>query len=123
MIKLSIKINNKGLTLVELLVVIVITCILLVIAVPSINGIIEATEKKACEESRLQLERIYETHLVTEDIDHSETFFQDFKSNRIDGEICPEKGEIRYIENEVVCSVHHDHDGPEENDNGEVPYL
>lgn len=114
---------NKGFTLIELLAVIVILGILTSIAVLSVSGIIERTEKEVCEANRLELGRNYRVHLIVENKVHTNTSFNEFLL-KYDGEICPVGGEISYDDGKVKCSVHSigDEDRDEGNDD-EVPYL
>ena len=56
---LSKCINSKGITLLELLVVIVVLGIIAAIAVPSVLGVIAKTEEDVCEVNRDEVELNY----------------------------------------------------------------
>lgn len=110
---------SKGFTLIELLAVIVILSILMSIAVVSVFGIAERTEKDVCEANRLELERNYRVHLIVESKVHTVTAFNEFLLSYGD-EICPVGGEISYDDGKVECSIHSVNDEDKED---EVPYL
>lgn len=63
--------NESGVTLVELLVVIVVLGIVSSIAVISINGVIEKTKREVCHLNVTEVEERYERYLVVEEVDHS----------------------------------------------------
>ncbi|MEC1747897.1 hypothetical protein [Schinkia azotoformans] len=75
------------------------------IAVLSILGVTECTEKEVCEANRLELGRNYRVHLLVESKVHTSTVVNEFLLNYGD-EICPVGGEISYSDGEVECSVH-----------------
>ncbi|MDC3423490.1 prepilin-type N-terminal cleavage/methylation domain-containing protein [Aquibacillus sp. 3ASR75-11] len=115
--------NSKGFTLLEIMVVLAILGILVVIVVPSVIGTKEKAEQEVCRANRVQLERWYESYLVSEGIEHTDEMFvqylQDYGKN-----ICPAKGEIRYVNGKVECSIHSsDGDGSNENEEEVVPFL
>lgn len=89
------------------------------IAVVSVTGITEQTEKDVCEANRLELERNYRVDLIVANKVHSTAAFNEFLLSYGD-KICPVGGEISYVDGDVECSVHSENDEDKED---EVPYL
>ncbi|MDC3411841.1 type II secretion system protein [Terrihalobacillus insolitus] len=115
--------NSKGFTLLEIMVVLAILGILVVIVVPSVISTKEKAERGVCGANRVQLERRYESYLVSEGIEHTDEMFvqylQDYGKN-----ICPAQSEIRYVDGKVECSIHSsDGDGSNENEIEDIPFL
>jgi Tfp pilus assembly protein PilE len=104
--------------------VVVILGILAGIAVPSVIGVIEKSKKDVCDVNVLQLERMYETYLDLESIEHSDVVFVQYLQD-YGQEICPEHGDISYVDGEVHCSLHPgDNEGGDSDEEGEsVPFL
>lgn len=65
--------NKRGLTLIELLAVIVIIGLLSSIAVISVLGLIKDTEEDVCEANSRQLEKDYHRKLLLNGVDHLES--------------------------------------------------
>lgn len=116
--------NNSGFTLVEIIVVIAIMSILFSVIVPSFIGYVERAKEQVCNANSLQLERMYNLHLMMEDTEHTEVLFtqylQEFGQN-----ICPDHGDISYLEGKVQCSIHPRVEVVEidDDDDGSVPFL
>jgi prepilin-type N-terminal cleavage/methylation domain-containing protein len=116
--------NQRGLTLVELLAVIVILGIVFSIAVISLAGTKEKAEEDACVANRVELENQYGRNLLLEDVEHSDVVFTSFLTE-FGFEGCPVGGVVSFSDGHVDCSVHLD-EVDEEDDSGEdsgVPYL
>lgn len=111
--------NNKGFTLVELIVVIGILVILMVIAIPSFNSYTEKVREQVCDTNCRELDRIYRAYLITEGLNHINQIFEGYII-QYGKDICPEDGNIRYDNGQVRCSLHTNKD---EDDEEEVPYL
>jgi prepilin-type N-terminal cleavage/methylation domain-containing protein len=117
------KIHNKGFTLVELIVVIAITAILATVAAPSFVAYTERAKEQVCNTNCLQLERMYDAYLILEDIEHIDFMFvqylQEYGKN-----ICPDHGDISYVDGKVQCNVHTKGDDAESDDDDEsIPFL
>ncbi|MFY3790524.1 prepilin-type N-terminal cleavage/methylation domain-containing protein [Ureibacillus sp. MALMAid1270] len=99
--------NNKGLTLIELLAVIVILSIIILLAIPSISAIMDKMNAEVCNYNRMELEKSYELHLTVESLEHQEILFMEhlFKFHT---SICPVNGVITFKDGHVLCSVHSD---------------
>lgn len=67
--------KNQGLTLLEVLAVVIILGIVAAIAVPGVLGYIEKTRADVCDVNMKSLERNYEVHLAIESIEHSTVVF------------------------------------------------
>jgi prepilin-type N-terminal cleavage/methylation domain-containing protein len=76
--RLNRSINNRGLTLVELLAVIVILGIIASIAVPSVIHLFEKSKEDVCLANRTELKRQYELKLELESIEHTELVFKKY---------------------------------------------
>jgi len=113
--------NKKGLTLVEVLAVLVILGIFVVIAIPSISSSIEKANTEVCHTNRVELEESYEMELTLENLVNNEKLFTMYV-REFGEQICPENGVITYVDGEVNCSVHTVNDHEEDNE-GEVPFL
>ncbi|MCM3163759.1 type IV pilin protein [Metabacillus litoralis] len=112
--------DSRGLTLFEVLAVVIILGILVAIAVPSVVGLIEKAQEDVCEGNRVELESKYKTHLTISNLEHSDVIFMEYI--RQYGEVdCPEHGELVYVDGEIRCSVHSDGSGDEGEDG--VPFL
>ncbi len=115
--------NNRGLTLVEVLAVIIILGIIAAIAVPSVSYLIEKSREDVCLANRTKLNKQYEVYLVLESkentvINAKEYIFE----NGVD--ICPSGGKISYEDGEVKCSIHsHSDEGDPGEEDNEVPFL
>ena len=118
------KFGNEGFTLVEVIVVIAILGILAGIAVPNLLGIKEKAKEKVCNANCLQLERMYEAHLFMKEIKHSESVFNKYLQEYGE-DICPDHGNISYVNGKIQCSVHMEDDDVEsdDKDDGSVPFL
>mgnify|MGYP000906020089 CR=1 FL=1 len=109
------RINNKGFTFVEIIVVLATITILALIAVSSFTGYIKNAKMEVCNANCLHLERMYHAYLEMENIKHSDGVFEEFL--RVHGKgMCPECGKITYVEGKVRCSVH-------VRDDGDIPFL
>ncbi|OEH92138.1 type II secretion system protein [Bacillus solimangrovi] len=115
------EIFNKGFTLIEMLLVLAILSILISIVVIFSVDYIEKTEEEVCELNRRQLVNKYQSYLMLEGTEHSEsTLKQYLQENVIDG--CPINGKIDYTNKEIQCSVHTIINDDVENEEG-VPIL
>jgi hypothetical protein len=69
---------------------------------------------------------MYESFLDLEGIEHSNIIFAQYQQDYGE-DICPENGDISYVDGIVRCSLHPRDDGGGDGDNGgdevEVPYL
>jgi len=106
---------NSGFSLVELIVVIAIIAILALLEFPYFVGYIEMAKKEVCNANCLQIEKMYETYLVMEELEHSDVIFTEYLFE-YGGNICPYHGDITYVDGELQCSKH-------VRDNGDVPFL
>ena len=97
--------NNKAFTLLEMIIVIAIIAIIAFIAISSLKGYTEHAKVKVCDFNCAQMERLYEAYLVTEDIAHSNTIFNQILDN-YSTNICPSGGVITYTDGHVFCSIH-----------------
>lgn len=99
--------SDKGFTLIEVIVVLVIIAILMSIAIPSILGYIEKTKKTACEANRLTLYKDLCMSLVS-----NEPLTQEY-ANKILSEaepVCPSGGTVSITINNneitIICDKH-----------------
>ncbi|MDQ0232749.1 prepilin-type N-terminal cleavage/methylation domain-containing protein [Metabacillus malikii] len=113
--------NESGLTLIELLAVITILGILLAIAVPSYFSYIEETKADVCDVNRVKLKETYEAQLSIDGMTHREVLFRKFLLE-YNHDICPDDGEIVYLDKEINCHVHQGENDVDDNENG-VPFL
>lgn len=58
------KLNKKGFTLTEIIVVLVILAVLAAFVIPSMLGYVDESKNKLCTVSRMDMERLYETSLM-----------------------------------------------------------
>lgn len=110
------KTHKKGLTMVELIVVIGLITILIVIVAPGFNGYTKMVKEQVCETNCRGLERMYISYLELEGLVHQENTFDSFLQKHNE-KICTEHGVITYIDGRVKCSIHI------ENVDEEVPYI
>lgn len=116
--------SESGLSLVELLAVIVILGILASIAVPIYFAHVDRAEHEVCSVNRNTLSKNYELELMFSDRIHSEVVFQEFlQMGSMD--VCPVGGIYSYSDGgEIQCSRHADSDDDEEDEGDkEVPWL
>lgn len=116
--------NNKGYTLIEIIIVIVIMTVSVTIVVPLFIGYSERARIQVCTTNCLQLERMYKTYLMLENINHSDAVFtyylQEYGQN-----ICPSGGTITYNDGKVLCDMHPKDNVIESDDeeNESIPFL
>jgi len=120
-----IKDNNKGFSLIEVIIVFSIIAILAAIAVPYFNSYIEKSKQVVCDVNCAQLERMYSAFLTLENKEHSEIIFREYRKTYKEF-MCPNNGTLEYRNNGVECRVHSgnkDSDNGNEDDDDDVPYL
>ncbi|MFB0921245.1 MAG: type II secretion system protein [Oscillospiraceae bacterium] len=104
------KLNNKGITLLELIVALTIAAVLALVVVPNFMQYIGYSTKGACETSRLAFMRSYQAYLASGE--GSETLTQAL-NNEIPAMAadrsslkCPDGGTFSVVNGSIVCSVH-----------------
>lgn len=81
-----------------------------------------------CNRNMKQLEKMYNTYLLTEaDVEHTNVLFAEYL-REYGEEICPNDGDIIYLEGNVQCNLYSNHNKKgdndvEEEDDGWVPFL
>ncbi|WP_227938625.1 prepilin-type N-terminal cleavage/methylation domain-containing protein [Alkalihalobacillus deserti] len=114
---LSKRLSDKGLTLIEVLLVVLILGILAAIVVPTFFGLVEKAEQDVCDVNVIQLERMYESYLVLENIDHSDVVFTQYLLDY--GENICDDCDLSYVDGKVICNVQ---SSDEDEDEG-VPFF
>ncbi|MEA4894242.1 MAG: prepilin-type N-terminal cleavage/methylation domain-containing protein [Oscillospiraceae bacterium] len=102
--------NNKGITLLELIVTFAIVAVLALVVVPNFTQYIGYSSKGVCEANRLEFMRAYQVYLASGE--GSQTLAQ-----AMNGEVpglagdrgrlkCPDGGTFSVVNGSIVCSVH-----------------
>ena len=104
--------NEHGVTLIELLAVVVIIGILALIAVPSVRAVIDRTEQAACDENLRVLKQDYEMHLDFNGVIHTDILFHEFYESWNQGYCVCRDGMKPYVQDngEVMCNEEKDDD-------------
>nr|WP_309098425.1 type II secretion system protein [Fredinandcohnia onubensis] len=117
------RLGSSGMTLIEVLAVVVILGILTAIAVLSVMKVIEGTKEDVCDSNRVELERAFEAELSLKDIEATDVLFEQLLLEYGDDN-CPDDGDFLYVNGEVECSVHGEGNSDDvEEGEDEVPYL
>lgn len=123
--KMPKELNNKGFTLVEIMMVVAIMAILVAVMIPSFAGYRENVKRGLCDFKCAQAEEMYEVFLMMEQQSHTENLFTNFLVDY--GEVCPDGGEIWYLNGRVQCERHsggvNGDDEDDGNGGGTVPFL
>ena len=94
--------NDKGFTLIELMVVVLILGILMAIAIPVFTSASARAEQRACEASMTTVERAWEQYVA--DQEGSVTTPADW-AGLMDVLIADAAGESTYVKTEPVCKT------------------
>lgn len=120
--------RNRGMTLIELIVVLAILGILSTIVIPRFNGYTTLVKRRVCATNRVQMDRLYSAFLAMEGKDHTDILFNQYILEN-GSDLCPEDGFISYVDGHILCSIHSTDDSEDENDDeetdpgGEIPWL
>lgn len=104
--------KNKGFTLVEMMVVLVILALLAAIMVPTGLGYINKTHESMCKSNRGALRRSLVSRQLLDNKDSIEDTFNSIKGKELASEFeCPKSGEFYVEYEEVLCSFHDEYSG------------
>lgn len=120
--KINKKYNNKGFSLIEIIIVCAVIAILTSVLVPSFKSIINEVQRMVCDINCLQLEEMYETSLILKNTKHSEAVFIRYMQ-KYGQDTCPGGGDIIYQDGKVKCIVHSEDGGSGSDNGGNVPFL
>jgi prepilin-type N-terminal cleavage/methylation domain-containing protein len=127
--KIPKKPNNKGFTLVEIMMIVAIMAILVAVMIPSFAGYRESVKRGLCDFKCSQAEEMYEVYLTMKDLNHTENLFAQFLVEYGE-DICPDGSDVRYVDGTVQCLVHSiggnedsENDEGGGDDGGTVPFL
>ena len=97
--------NQNGLTLIELLAVIVIISILALIAIPAVRSIIDQAESRVCDENLQRLKQDYDMHISNTGVTHSDAWFQMFVEEWNQGYCICRGDSVPYVQpdGEIMC--------------------
>ncbi len=112
-------IKDKGFTLIEALVALVLLGIFIAIAIPTASSIFEDSKKEACYAEILLLEKSYERYLIIEGVEHLDTLFDEYLALYVEEEPCDGICDITYVDDKILCDKYFEED---EGDSG-IPYL
>lgn len=114
--------NNRGVTLIELIVVIAMISIISLIAVPRFTAYSETAKLEVCRTNCRMLEKAMDLRMDMESVDYSDQLWNSVLQQTLGStSACPNKGIIMYEQStgRVECGYHDKNDG----ENDEVPYL
>lgn len=114
-----------GFTMIETIIVISIIVIMVSIIVPNYYFYIERVKRQVCNKNCLQLERMYNLFLITEKVNQLDVDFSKYRRDYYEENICPNQGEISYVNEKVYCSIHSPRENVDNNKEQDesVPYL
>lgn len=116
------KVHNKGFSLVELMVVMAVLVIIVLIAIPLYNAYVERVTQEVCNANCIQLGKMYDVYLLTENKEHTVYIFEEFLQKH-EGNICPANDDIKYVRGIVRCILHSEDESNDDEDDGSVPFL
>ncbi|ADI00530.1 type II secretion system protein [Salisediminibacterium selenitireducens] len=98
--------NQKGITFIELLAVLIIIAIVTLIVIPAVMTIIDKAEDAVCTDNLNKLKRDYGMHLSLMNVQHSEILFDDYYNDWNEGFCVCRNGESPYVEQngEILCT-------------------
>lgn len=114
--------NSKGYTLMELLAVLIILGIVSLIAVPSVLASIEKAKEEMCEVNRVEISRVYQLRLMSNEMAHNEKVFKTHLLE-MNSSPCPEDGIFMYKDGMILCDIHVNENDHQNEEDVEVPFL
>lgn len=115
----SMFIDNRGFSLVEVMLVLTILVILLSISTVLFNGYIAKSKMQICKVNCTQISRMYEIYLLMESKEYSEESFAQYLQ-AYGGNICPSEGVISYNDGKISCALHFKEDTKETKEEHEI---
>ena len=102
--------NNKGFTLIEMLIVVAIIAVLVAVGIPTLTGQLARAKAVTCEANRTIFTRSYKMNMIfaTEDYTLEDAINGDYPEMLQDlaGLTCPSGGTFSVVDGQLVCSVH-----------------